>query len=304
MHCRYVMCYDTTCFQRNNLIIFTSARVDLSPAGGQCFREGPYRLTTIGFSIKWRDCFAFITLSPLCILHVIECTHLLHICVQRLMQPCLHCSSSHVLPFSCTIMEKNIFNTAWIYAVLKNRGLHGKCKVLHQRGWRALWYLRLLFCLKENAWQLFSVPLHSVISFFFLFHFHLHARTVLVLFGSGFLQWVCSGYWGGFIRWLQKLWLTAENTAVAGWEKEKRFDRPVQMREWQCFHWCSMMRNVQMARKSRRCDVSVLTKDRRAMLRWTKRERPLPKHMAQTNQVHFCPKHVTNWFSNRHLKVK
>lgn len=222
MHCRYVMCYDTRCFQRNNLIIFTSGRVDLSPAGGQCFREGQYRLTTIGFSIKWRDCFAFITLSPLCILHVIECTHLLHICVQRLMQPCLLCSSSHILPFSCTIMENNIFNTAWIYAVLKNRGLNGKKnKVLHQRGWRALWCLRLLFCLKENAWQLFSVPLHSVISIYFFFYFHLltaHARTMLVLFGSGFLQWECSGYWGGFIRWLQKLWLTAENTAVAGWE--------------------------------------------------------------------------------------
>lgn len=189
------MSYDTTCFQRNNLIIFTSAKVDLSPAGDQCFREGQYRLTTIGFSIKWRDCFAFITLSPLCILHVIECTHLLHICVQRLMQPCLLCSSSHILPFSCTIMEKNIFNTAWIYAVLKNRGLHGKQnKVLHQRGWRALWYLRLLFCLKEYAWQLFSVPLHSVISIYFFYFISTYWQHTLGPCWFFLVRGFCNGY--------------------------------------------------------------------------------------------------------------
>lgn len=89
MHCRYVMRSDTTRIQRNNLIMFACGRADLSHSGGQCFREGQYNMTPIGFSIKWRDCCAFISPSPLCMLHVIECTHLPRaLCAQRLMRPC------------------------------------------------------------------------------------------------------------------------------------------------------------------------------------------------------------------------
>lgn len=77
------------------------------------------------------------------------------------------------------------------------------------------------FVWKKMPGSCFLCPCIVWYLFIFLFYFHLltaHARTMLVLFGSAFLQWECSGYWGGFIRWLQKLWLAVENTAVAGWE--------------------------------------------------------------------------------------
>lgn len=219
MHCRYVMRNDTTCIQRNNQIMFASGRADLSHSGGQCFREGQYQLTPVGFSIKRRDSCAFITPSPLCMLHVIECTHLPRVlCVQRLMRPCPCCSSdgsgSHNPPFSCAIMEKNIFNTAWIYGVLKDGGLNGKQnKVLHQRGGERCGAFGSCFVWKKMPGSCF---LCSCIAWYLLIFFILFpptdstARTMLVLFGSGSLLRGCSGYWGGFIYWLQKLWLTAE----------------------------------------------------------------------------------------------